>query len=260
MIQNRFPLIPIILLIFAFVACQSGPKIIPPSADDRVNVPPDGSDRSGDVRDNPSQEIENDYHTVSVNEVLPTEKYVYLYVTEGKETFWIATQKMNASIGEEYIYKGSVRMTDFRSEEHDRIFEEVYFVSEIIPAAHGMEDISKSGSKDQLGKNMDRSMDVQDIAVEGSLRIADLVANPEKYENQDVQISGQCTKVNTEIMGLNWIHLKDGSKDDFDLVITSSEMVEVGKIVTMKGKVSLNRDFGAGYRYDIIIENAKIVQ
>lgn len=259
MIFNRFTLISVILVIFTCAACNSGPKIIPITSEDQVNIPPGNSGIFSDVGDYPSQQLDNDFHTVRVNEVLPTEKYIYLNVTEGKENFWIATLKMDANVGEEYIYKGSVRLTDFKSEEYNRTFEEVYFVSEIIPATHGMEDISKMGSQAQTQEEGKESFQAKNIAVMGSLRIAELVSNPEKYENQVVQISGQCVKLNPEIMGLNWIHLKDGSKDEYDLVLTSDEMVTVGQIVTMKGTVSLDKDFGAGYRYDIIIEGANIV-
>ncbi len=61
-------------------------------------------------------------------------------------------------------------------------------------------------------------------------------------------------------MGRNWIHLKDGSKDDFDLVITCSSAVHEGHIVTMIGKVALNKDFGAGYQYPILLEEGEFVQ
>ena len=61
-------------------------------------------------------------------------------------------------------------------------------------------------------------------------------------------------------MGRNWIHIKDGSKDDYDLVITSNTFVQEGSMITMKATVTLNKDFGAGYKYDLILENGIIVQ
>ena len=61
-------------------------------------------------------------------------------------------------------------------------------------------------------------------------------------------------------MGHNWIHLIDGSKDDFDLVITSDALVTVGNVVTMKGVVAINKDFGAGYSYELIIEEGVVVE
>ena len=67
-------------------------------------------------------------------------------------------------------------------------------------------------------------------------------------------------KVNPNIMNRNWIHIKDGTKDDFDLVITSDKFVPEGSVVTMKAVVTLNKDFGAGYKYDLILENGTIVK
>ena len=61
-------------------------------------------------------------------------------------------------------------------------------------------------------------------------------------------------------MERNWIHVKDGSKDDYDLVVTSNTFVPEGSKITIKATVSLNRDFGAGYTYDLILENGILVQ
>lgn len=61
-------------------------------------------------------------------------------------------------------------------------------------------------------------------------------------------------------MERNWIHLKDGTKNDFDLVVTSDTFVPEGSIITVKALVSLNKDFGAGYTYDLILENGTITQ
>ena len=96
--------------------------------------------------------------------------------------------------------------------------------------------------------------------MKGSVKIADLVADPKKYSGKTIQISGQCTKVNPNIMGRNWMHLKDGSKDDYDLVITSSVLIPEGHTVTMVGKVVLNKDFGSGYKYAILLEEGEVVK
>ena len=95
---------------------------------------------------------------------------------------------------------------------------------------------------------------------EGSISIAELVDNRDKYVGQTVQITGNCTKINTGILGYNWIHLKDGSKDEFDLVITSDALVTVGNVVTMTGVVAVDKDFGAGYTYELIIQEGSVVQ
>ena len=93
---------------------------------------------------------------------------------------------------------------------------------------------------------------------EEKITIAELVANPSNYEGKFVIISGECTKINANIMGLNWIHLIDGTKDDFDLVITTKESVRKGAKITIRAKVALNKDIGAGYVYDILLEEGTV--
>jgi phosphopantetheine adenylyltransferase len=63
-------------------------------------------------------------------------------------------------------------------------------------------------------------------------------------------------------MGKNWIHLQDGSgdpmKNTHDLVVTTSETAAKDAVVVVEGVLSKDKDFGAGYRYQAIIEDAKI--
>lgn len=98
------------------------------------------------------------------------------------------------------------------------------------------------------------------IQQKGSIKIAELVENPKKYEGKTVQLDGICTKINAGIMDRNWIYIKDGSKDDFDLVITSDAYVPEGTTFTIKAIVVLNKDFGAGYIYDLILEQGVLVK
>jgi hypothetical protein len=99
----------------------------------------------------------------------------------------------------------------------------------------------------------------RNIEQKGSIRIAELIENVKKYEGKTIQVSGECVKINPGIMDRNWIHIKDGSRDDYDLVITSDTYVPEGTLITMKATVSLNKDFGAGYTYDLILENGVLV-
>jgi hypothetical protein len=65
-------------------------------------------------------------------------------------------------------------------------------------------------------------------------------------------------KVNKQVMGKNWIHIQDGTdfNNDFDLTITTQDLAEIGDEVTFKGKISVNKDFGSGYSYEVIMEDA----
>jgi len=71
-------------------------------------------------------------------------------------------------------------------------------------------------------------------------------------------VKGKVTKVNLEIMDLNWIHIQDGTafNDQYDLTLTNKETAEVGEIITFEGKLALDKDFGSGYFYALILEEA----
>lgn len=164
---------------------------------------------------------------------------------------------MEVKIGETYFYKNGLLKTNFESKEYKRTFDKVYLVGTLVSANHGSQQSrSESRSSDN---GSDKNEVKRKIDVEGSIRISDIVANPKKYEGKEVTISGECVKINPNIMGRNWLHLKDGSKDEYDFVVTSDQAIPQGHIVTMVGVVTLDKDFGAGYKYDIIVENAQIV-
>jgi hypothetical protein len=96
----------------------------------------------------------------------------------------------------------------------------------------------------------------------GEITVAQIFANRADYSEKEVEIRGVVVKVNKEVMGKNWIHIQDGTKDggNFDLTVTSTELAEVNDEITVKGKIILNKDFGYGYSYEVIMEDAAIVK
>jgi len=95
----------------------------------------------------------------------------------------------------------------------------------------------------------------------GGITIGELYAKKDSYSAKPVKIKGEVVKFNKQIMGKNWIHIQDGTNNNgsFDLTITSDETVKVGDVVTIEGIITLNKDFGYGYSYDIILENGKLI-
>ncbi len=267
MIQKFNSCFFIIILIAGITACNNGPRVIKPSPDNGSNesngiFKPDPSTR---VIPNPTTEVSNELHKVVVEEVLPTARYVYLRVKEGEETFWIATRKTEISKGEVYFYRGGLLKTNFESKEYNRTFKEIYLVSNLVSEDHSKHVAASastkiSGKKEVVVKEDIPTHTEKNIVHKGTIKISDLVSDPKKYEGHTVQLSGKCVKVNPNIMNRNWIHLQDGSKDDYDMVITSNTFVPEGKLITIRALVSLNRDFGAGYKYDLILENGTLVQ
>lgn len=93
------------------------------------------------------------------------------------------------------------------------------------------------------------------------LRIDELFAQKDRFAGKAVRVRGVVVKATMGVMGKNFIHLRDGSgsdaKKDNDLTVTTTEVVERGQTVLLEGTVTLDKDLGAGYLYDILLEDAK---
>ena len=82
----------------------------------------------------------------------------------------------------------------------------------------------------------------------------------DKLKGKRVMLRGKVVKYNEAIMGKNWLHLRDGTGKDptDDLTVTTQAKAKVGDTVLVEGTVTLDKDLGAGYKYDVIIEDAKV--
>lgn len=198
---------------------------------------------------------EKDLHTVVALEALPTAKYVYVRVKEGDKEYWIATILQDVAIGHSYFYRGGLLKTAFESKEYKRIFDKLFLVSQLVPAEHGS---GMSGSAPTPQAPVVRDAPLPALDVQGITRIRDVLADPKRFDGKTVQVSGTCTKVNPNIMGRNWIHVKEAGDASKELVITTNEAVAEGQQVTVIGKVAVDKDFGAGYRYDVLLEEGRL--
>jgi DNA replication initiation complex subunit (GINS family) len=92
--------------------------------------------------------------------------------------------------------------------------------------------------------------------------VAEIFGKKSELDKKNVVVSGKVVKVSAGIMGKNWLHIQDGSgnaKDgNNDLVVTTQDIPKVGDIVTANGTLYKDKDFGSGYKYDVIIEEATI--
>ncbi len=196
-------------------------------------------------------------HKVKVDEVLQTKKYTYLRVTEGSSNYWIAISKADVAVGESCMYTGGLKMHSFKSTELDRIFEELLLVSNISRAGDsGSKSLFESIAQEEPSETPTASQKI--MPVKGAVKIAELLANPKKYEGKEIIVTGRCTKINHQIMSRNWVHIEDGSGKNKELTITTQDVLKPGEFGVFEGTVSLDKDFGAGYRYELILENAKL--
>ena len=195
-----------------------------------------------------TSDVKEGIHMVKLVEALPTSKYVYLLVEEKNEEFWIATIKREVTIGNMYMFTDGLVKTNFESKEHNRVFSTILLVSNLIDADHTQHTTQKAAVEESVATT------VTNVEVENSVRIGDLVKSSADYATKKIQVSGVVMKVNNNIMGKNWVHLDDGTNNGYDLIVTTNEVFHKGQTVTMTGIVAINKDFGAGYKFDVIVE------
>jgi len=106
---------------------------------------------------------------------------------------------------------------------------------------------------------------IEKVPGENSYTVEEIFTKAAELNGQTVVVKGKIMKVSPRIMGRNWIHIQDGTgnpaANTHDLVITTDmEPTADMEIITMEGKLTANKDFGAGYSYKVIIEEAQLKQ
>ncbi len=105
---------------------------------------------------------------------------------------------------------------------------------------------------------------VEKAAGPGAYTVGELFAKGAALNGKKVTVRGKVVKMSAGIMDRNWIHLRDGSGDPaqrtHDLVVTSQDAPAVGDVVTATGTLAKDKDFGSGYRYAVILEQATVAK
>ncbi len=200
---------------------------------------------------------------IVVEEVIQANKYTYLKAREGDKSIWMAIPKRELEVGKTYYYGQAMEMKNFQSKDLNRTFKSVYFLSGLSDSPSGNSSMQdKSREKPIFEKNeSERKMDLNIETEEGISTLSNLYENKENLQSKAIKVKGLVTKFNAKIMGKNWVHIQDGTGGEvnFDLTITTQEHVNVGDIVTFEGKVTLDKDFGYGYKYDLLLEEGVLI-
>jgi hypothetical protein len=204
--------------------------------------------------------------------------YTYVKLKSDKGDVWAAVPKADVAVGSDVTVVDAMPMEKFESKTLKRTFDLVYFGS--LPGAAGAPAGAgamggAAGAEGGPGMAAQHAMaatgptDVGDVKVAKAAgadarSVSEVWSQRKALKDKPVTIRGKVVKFNPGIMGKNWIHLRDGSgtadKKDNDITITTADTVVVGDVVTAKGKVLVEKDFGAGYAYPVIIEDAKVAK
>jgi hypothetical protein len=204
-------------------------------------------------------------HVVKVEDRIDASDYSYLQVSEkdGKK-YWIAVTKVDAVKGDILYFTKSMEMKNFHSSTLNRTFESVLFVEDITKTPHNMNNPNSAPPVDPKTAHSQvmstPKIDAKIEHVKDGKTVAQVYNDMNQLTGKIIKIRGKVVKFNPEIMGRNWIHIQDGtvSGNNYDLMVTSKDQTSVGQIVVVEGKVAVNKDFGAGYTYKVMIEDANV--
>lgn len=190
----------------------------------------------------------------TVVETMNSGGYTYAKLDQGGTQVWVAGPETPLTVGTKVAKLEGTLMPNFRSETLNRTFDQIYFIGtfgEVAGAATAPAAAPAPADKAVVTK-------VERAA--GGKTIAEIFAGKDALAGKPVVVRGKVVKVNNGIMGRNWIHLQDGTgaAGTNDLTITTSGTAAKGDVVVVSGKIVTNKDFGAGYSYAVLIEDATV--
>ena len=202
----------------------------------------------------------------TVVETMNTGGYTYVCVDTGGEKVWAAAPEVQIKVGDKVTIPEGMPMANYHSKTLNRDFPLVYFVGSITnetSGGGGKETGMPPGHPATGGLAAPVHVDVSGIKkADGGVTIGELYAKKADLSGKEIILRGKVVKFNAQIMGKNWMHVRDGSGDvstkSNDLAVTTDATLKVGDTVLVRGKLTLDKDFGAGYKYDAIIEDAKV--
>lgn len=192
-----------------------------------------------------------------VVETMDSGRYTYVCLEKNGKKIWLAVPKMIIIKGQNISFKPGIEMVNFESKTLNRKFDKIIFSEGPIMGT----EIKSIGSKGSVIMPTEK-IEIEKASGPNAYTIGEIYKNKNSLDKQNIVVRGKVVKVSADIMGRNWIHLQDGSGDpkdgSHDLVVTSQTLPSVGDIVTANGTLYSDKDFGRGYKYNVIVEDASM--
>ena len=207
----------------------------------------------------------------TVLETMNAGGYTYVFIDAGGDTRWVAGRELAVEVGDVVQASQGMAMSQFESKSLNRTFDVVYFADTVenlsTPAKPASQPASTSSAMPAGHPSFDdtaesAAADTTVPALEPGKNIAYVYANKDALADQQISLRGKVVKYNGGILGKNFFHIQDGSGDaadgSNDLTVTSTTATAVGETVVLTGNIILNKDFGAGYSFAVLMEDASI--
>lgn len=198
--------------------------------------------------------------------------YKYLKVDENGTQQWVAIANAPVAVGDRIGYDKRTVMHDFESKSLGKTFKEIIFASEVylpqkVQRPKSMKDMLGLGDQDPhkgMGIGMspdDEEKPAKPFVKKDAYTVEEVHMWRKSLEGQTISLEGSVYKVSHQIMKRDWVHLGDGTGNEKDLTddlvfTAASTTVKAGDKVIATGKVVVNKDFGYGYFYKVLIQDA----
>ncbi len=264
-----------LFIFLAVSACSPTNSDVPPSPAKQPALPAQPVDSSlikGGV-------VVGDRITGKVTKTMDASGYTYVSVDVGLDNaVWAVGPQTSIKVGDAVdVAKGS-QMKRFRSKTLNKVFEPIYFISSFgstdaktsrassgpasMPTARPASQPSSQPVKALNSKPPKSAPDIP--KAKGGYTVSEIYEKSSELTSKSILIRARVVKFNAGIMGKNWLHLRDGTGDvankTNDLTVTSDSTAAVGQVVLMRGVLATDKDFGAGYKYPVILEQSTLVQ
>ncbi len=219
--------------------------------------------------------------------------YTYMLVASGAAQNWVAIPETQIKVGSQVSYLEGMAMANFASKTLNRTFESIIFsagLTESSESSHDASPVKTQGKEDSFaaalqaeqkaatagaptgqtsGGSLVAIAPLQEISVpkasgDNTYTVAEIFSGNTALAGKKVRVRGKVVKFSPGIMGKNWVHLQDGTgnplNNSHDLVLTTDASPALETIVTMEGILAADKDFGAGYKYSAIVEQAVLIK
>lgn len=206
-----------------------------------------------------------DLLTGNVLETMDAGGYTYLRLDTAGGPAWAAVDQSKVKNGARVTVVASVAMDGFESRTLGRRFDRIVFGTLEMAGeggGHAAATLAAPHASVMSGPADVGPIKVSKAGLPDGRTVAEVFAQRAALDAKPVAVRGKVVKFLPGIMGRNWLHLRDGTGSpeakDHDLTVTTSETVAVGDVVLMRGTVRKDLDFGAGYAYAVLVEQAKL--
>lgn len=231
----------------------------------------------------------------TITETMNAAGYTYMNIATDKGQIWVAIPETKVTKGDKISCSAGMEMKQFHSKSLNRTFDTVIFSEGITGSLsasphRGATALNKAPSTDSFDQAVQAEregeqkkstqpnpsggsmaaiapfaeIDIEKATGENSYTVAELFQQAKELNGKTIRVRGKVVKYNANIMGRHWLHIQDGTgepmQNTHDLVVTTESKLDNPDILTIEGVLAADKDFGSGYKYEVIIEDSSVIE